>query len=89
MINTRLTYDEGEGDFPTDNDFRRIGLLRDPFNYNSTDFATADNLSATPALKVQNPSGDFFVDEEISQTYTDGNGDTVTAKATGFLEGYC
>jgi hypothetical protein len=82
MINTRLTYDEGEGDFPTDNDFRRIGLLRDPYNYNSTDFATADNLSATPALKLQNPSGDFFVDEEISQTYTDGNGDTVVAKAT-------
>ena len=82
MINTRLTYDEGEGDFPTDNDFRRIGLLRDPYNYNSTDFATADNLSATPALKVQSASGDFFVDEEISQTYTDGNGQSVTAKAT-------
>ena len=81
MINTRLTYDEGEGDFPTDNDFRRIGLLRDPYNYNSTDFATADNLSATNALKVQNPTGDFFVDEEISQTYT-LNGQSVTAKAT-------
>jgi len=81
MINTRLTYDEGEGDFPTDNDFRRIGLLRDPYNYGTTDFATADNLSATGALKVQSPSGDFFVDEEISQTYTSG-GASVTAKGT-------
>ena len=81
MINTRLTYDEGEGDFPTDNDFRRIGLLRDPYNYGTTDFATADNLSATGALKVQSPSGDFFVDEEISQTYTSG-GQSVTAKGT-------
>ena len=81
MINTRLTYDEGEGDFPTDNDFRRIGLLRDPYNYGTTDFATADNLSATGALKVQSPSGDFFVDEEISQTYTSG-GSSVTAKGT-------
>ena len=81
MINTRLTYDEGEGDFPTDNDFRRIGLLRDPYNYGTTDFATADNLSATGALKVQSPSGDFFVDEEVSQTYTSG-GASVTAKGT-------
>ena len=81
MVNTRLTYDEGEGDFPTDNDFRRIGLLRDPYNFGTTDFATADNLSATPALKVQSPSGDFFVDEEISQTYTSG-GSSVTAKGT-------
>ena len=81
MVNTRLTYDEGEGDFPTDNDFRRIGLLRDPYNFGTTDFATADILSATPALKVQSPSGDFFVDEEISQTYTSG-GSSVTAKGT-------
>ena len=81
MVNTRLTYDEGEGDFPTDNDFRRIGLLRDPYNFGTTDFATADNLSATGALKVQSPSGDFFVDEEISQTYTSG-GQSVTAKGT-------
>ena len=26
MINAKLSYDEGAGDFPIDNDYRRIGL---------------------------------------------------------------
>ena len=30
MTNIRLTYSEGSGDFPVDNDFRRIGIIADP-----------------------------------------------------------
>ena len=30
MTNIRLTYAEGAGDFPVDNDFRRIGIIKDP-----------------------------------------------------------
>ena len=29
MTNIRLTYSEGSGDFPVDNDFRRIGIIQD------------------------------------------------------------
>ena len=32
MTNIRLTYSEGSGDFPVDNDFRRIGIVADPYN---------------------------------------------------------
>jgi hypothetical protein len=39
MTNIRLTYDEGAGDFPVDNDFRRIGIIQDPFDYGTTNFA--------------------------------------------------
>ena len=30
MINAKLSYDEGAGDFPVDNDYRRIGLITNP-----------------------------------------------------------
>lgn len=57
MANIRLTFDEGSGDFPVTNDFRRIGLLRDPKGYNgaggiditnanSSDYETARNTYA-------------------------------------------
>ena len=41
MANIRLTYAEGQGDFPVDNDFRRIGIIKNPrLPAPSTDYAT-------------------------------------------------
>ena len=71
MTNIRLSYAEGSGDFPVDNDFRRIGIIQDPFNYGTTTVATATTLRGTPALKLTG-SGDYTVDEEITQTVTGG-----------------
>ena len=71
MTNIRLTYAEGSGDFPVDNDFRRIGIIQDPFNYGTTTKATASTLRGTAALKLTG-SGDYTVDEEITQTVTGG-----------------
>ena len=31
MVNAKLSYSEGSGDFPIDNDYRRIGLLLNPY----------------------------------------------------------
>ena len=33
IVNSRLEYAEGSGDFPTDNDFRQIGLIVNPVSY--------------------------------------------------------
>lgn len=77
MTNIRLTYSEGSGDFPVDNDFRRIGILKDPFNWGTTTFSTADTLSGLKSVKITGATADFIPDEEISQTVTDG-----TAKGT-------
>jgi len=77
MTNIRLTYAEGSGDFPVDNDFRRIGILKDPFNWGTTTFSTADTLSGLKSVKITGATADFIPDEEISQTVTDG-----TAKGT-------
>jgi hypothetical protein len=72
MLNIRLTYAEGSGDFPVDNDFRRIGIIQDPLQYGSSNFLTADNASALYAVKLTGVTGNFVVDETITQT---NNGD--------------
>ena len=71
MTNIRLTYAEGSGDFPVDNDFRRIGIIQDPYNYGTTTVATASTLRGTAAVKLTG-SGDYTVDEEITQTVSGG-----------------
>ena len=73
MTNIRLTYAEGAGDFPVDNDFRRIGILKDPYNQGTTTFATADTLNGLYAVKITGTGGtDYIADERISQTVTGG-----------------
>ena len=71
MTNIRLTYAEGSGDFPVDNDFRRIGIIQDPYDYGTTTVASASTLRGTAALKLTG-SGDFTIDEEITQTVSGG-----------------
>ena len=78
MTNIRLTYAEGSGDFPVDNDFRRIGIIKDPFNYGTTTFSTADTLSGLKAVKITGATADFVPDEEITQSTAAGG----TAKGT-------
>ena len=72
MTNIRLTYSEGSGDFPVDNDFRRIGIISDPYNYGTTTFSTADTLSGLKSLKITGASADYSADEKITQTVTGG-----------------
>jgi len=81
MINTRLEYAEGSGDFVTDNDFRRIGLLVDPKLRGTSTFATSSTLSSLNGIKIKTPGGNYQVDEEITQTYT-VSGVTYIAKGT-------
>ena len=72
MTNIRLTYAEGSGDFPVDNDFRRIGIIKDPYAYGTTTFATTTTLSGLYALKITGATADYQPDEVISQTVTGG-----------------
>ena len=77
MTNIRLTYAEGSGDFPVDNDFRRIGIIKDPLNFGTTTPCTADTRSGLKAIKVTGANADFIPDEQFEQTVTGG-----TAKGT-------
>ncbi len=93
MCNIRLTFAEGAGDFPVTNDFRRIGLLRDPLAFDGSGGAVIDNTDApnydtarqTYALAYNvgtSYTGNFAIDETITQTLTLTGGITVEAKAT-------
>ena len=72
MTNIRLTYAEGQGDFPVDNDFRRIGIIADPLNYTGTTYAELDTLTGLRAVKITGATADYNVDERIQQTVTGG-----------------
>ena len=72
MTNIRLTYAEGSGDFPVDNDFRRIGIIRDPYAAGGTTYATAPTLSGVYAVKINGATADYVADEVISQTAAAG-----------------
>jgi hypothetical protein len=73
MTNIRLTYAEGSGDFPVDNDFRRIGLITDPYDYGTTTESTAATLNGLFSLKITGTTADYIADEQITQVRADGN----------------
>ena len=80
MVNARLSYSEGSGDFPIDNDYRRIGMVLNPYKYNTEELADDLTLSATKAV-IFPPTfqGNFVVDEIITQTRTVG-GQQITSR---------
>lgn len=63
MLNVRLEGTEG-GNFPTNNDFRIIGLLRDPLTANDI-AATASAYDLCTKLTVSSVSGGPFSPDEI------------------------
>jgi len=77
MMNVRLTYAEGDGDFPVDNDFRRIGVIQDPLKFNTTSYLTEDTATNLHSVKLNSVTGTFVKDDTISQTVSG-----VTAKGT-------
>jgi hypothetical protein len=66
MVTAKLNYDEGAGDFPVTNDFRRIGILADPQNHGSNLRANANTLTAVYSLTTANTTAAFAVDEIIT-----------------------
>lgn len=74
MANIRLAYNEGEGDFPVDNDFRRIGILKDPASVATPTGAIEETLTNVKKIGLTNGGGlnPYVVDETITQTLTTG-----------------
>ena len=81
MINAKLSYDEGAGDFPVDNDYRRIGLITNPLKFGTEELISDLTVSATKAV-IFPPTfqGNYVPDEIITQTRVVG-GTNVTARA--------
>jgi len=76
-VNARLEFAEGSGDFPVDNDFRRIGLIQDPFNVGTTTVATSTSLAAYSQMTLSTVT-DLDVDDTIMSASVDGSGVAVS-----------
>ena len=73
MLTTNFTNTEGAGDFPVTNDYRRMGLVRDVYNYNTTVYASALTLRGCYTMDVNNvdiPTTLGFVPDETIQQLT-------------------
>ena len=66
MTNTSLVGTEGAGDFVVDQDFRRVGVVRNPQEYGTTTLATDTTLNALKTLTFSGTPGAFLVDEVIT-----------------------
>ena len=66
MSNVKLDGAEGSGDFPIDNDYRQIGLVRNPFNHGTTTVATGSTLNANKSITYSSLSGTLAVDATIT-----------------------
>jgi hypothetical protein len=79
MMTSRLQYNEGAGDYPTTNDFRRIGILVDPLVYtNGNVRANANTLSATWSITTTNTTAAFAIDEVIRGNVSGANARILT-----------
>ena len=82
MLNKSLVGIEGTSDIGVANDFRRIGLLRDPTNFGTTTVATATTRRQIFATVFSSVSGTFTADEEINQASTGAVGKVVEFDST-------
>ena len=70
IVNSRLEFGEGSGDFPVDNDFRRIGLIKNPVQSSDSAIATAASMTATNQLTVASATN-IDVDDLITDAATE------------------
>jgi hypothetical protein len=63
-INIRLEFDEG-GDFTVKNDYRKVGLLQNPFLFGTQTIATDFTYRQTTRFTVASVGGTFLPDEIV------------------------
>ena len=91
MVNVRLEGLDGVGDFPVDNDFRRIGILQDPSAAGGTALVS-NTATGAYSIKVTGLSAGqtYTPDEKITQTVPGGQaiGTVVSYRAIDNTSGF-
>ena len=82
MTNTSIAGTAGSGDFVVDQDFRRIGVVRDPFDFGTTTICTADTRQALKNVTFSGTPGVFTNDEVITGGTSGAKGIVVDFDAT-------
>ena len=88
IVNSRLEFGEGSGDFPTDNDFRRIGLIKNPVQSSDGTVSSATSMTATNQLTVADAST-ISVDDLLTDAASEGAATAkvrVVSKTTNVLK---
>ena len=80
IVNSRLEYAEGSGDFPTDNDFRQIGLIVNPTNAGGNTLSSATTLSALNRITLDSGATMPVVDDTIANANPIASGKTAVGK---------
>ena len=88
MLNKSLTGLEGTSDITVSNDFRRIGVVRDPTNFGTSTVSSATTLRNVKVAHGSSSSGTFTADEEINQASTGAVGKVVEWDSTNKLLHY-
>lgn len=78
LINTRLDFAEGSGDFPITNDYRSLGIIESPIQTSTNEVAELLTLDATYTLNVAPLSGTFATDEFISGSVSKANAQIIS-----------
>ncbi len=82
MVNKSLVGAEGTSDIGVSNDFRRIGLVKNPYNYGTTTVASATTRRQIHAAVFSSVTGTFTADEEINQASTGAVGKVIEYDST-------
>ena len=69
MMNTKFEQEEGS-DITVQNDFRQVGIVKNPTSFGSTSLFTASTGRQTKAVLLASNSGNFDADEKITQATT-------------------
>ena len=70
IVNSRLEFAEGTGDFPTDNDFRRIGLIKNPVQSSDSTITQSATLTATNTMTVASATN-ISIDDLLTEHATE------------------
>ena len=82
MMNTKLEQAEGD-DVTVANDFREVGIVKDPYNFGTTTVSSASTRRQSYAIKFASaPATDYIIDEKITQSTTGAVGRVVEWDAT-------
>lgn len=82
MTNIKLEQNEGT-DFTVANDFREVGIIKNPFNFGTTTVATSSTARQTYSVTLTAaPTAAYEIDETITQSVTGAVGRVVEFDAT-------
>ena len=76
MMNTKLEQEEGS-DITVANDFRQVGIVKNPSQFGSATLFSSTTARMTSAVLLASNSGEFEVDEKITQATTGAVGRVV------------